>query len=84
MRQTYHLGHIRIAWYLAYYHDIKIPDGSVDGILKLNGKPPTAQRRLRKVHTIKYQTHVPGQQIQVGSKVLKLEIKDEKRIKSLL
>jgi hypothetical protein len=29
LRRTYHLGPIRIVWYLARYHDIKISDAGV-------------------------------------------------------
>ena len=37
LRQTYHLEPIRIVWYLARYHDIKISDAGVYRILKRNG-----------------------------------------------
>jgi transposase len=37
LRRTYHLGPIRIVWYLARYHDIKISDAGVNRILRRNG-----------------------------------------------
>src|SRR5215212_2858514 len=61
LRKTYHLGLMRIVWYLARYHDIKISEAGVSRILKRNGLnrlPPGT--RLRKVHTTRYQQQVPG------------------------
>ena len=37
LRRKYHLGPIRIVWYLARYHGIKISDAGVSRILKRNG-----------------------------------------------
>ena len=37
LRRKYHLGPIRIVWYLERYHDIKISDAGVYRILKRNG-----------------------------------------------
>ena len=34
LRRTYHLGPMRIVWYLARYHDIKISDAGVYRVLK--------------------------------------------------
>ena len=34
LRSKYHLGSIRIVWYLACYHDIKISDAGVTRILR--------------------------------------------------
>ena len=82
LRQTYHLGPIRIVWYLARYHDIKISDAGVYRILKRNGLNRLPRgTRLRKVHTIRYQKQVPGHQIQVDVKFLTFKGKDEKPIK---
>jgi transposase len=54
LRQTYHLGPIRIVWYLARYHDIKISNAGVYRILKRNGASHLPRGiRLRKVHTIR-------------------------------
>ena len=82
LRQTYHLGPIRIVWYLARYHDIKISDGGVYRILKRNEVsrlPPGPS--FRKIHTIRYQKQVPGPQIQVDVKFLTFKDKDDKPIK---
>ena len=82
LRQAYHLGPIRIVWYLARYHDIKISGAGVYRILKRNrlsrlprGTGPG------KVHTKRYQKQVPGHQIQVDVKFLTFKDKDEKPIK---
>lgn len=37
LRSKYHLGSIRIVWYLARYHGIKISDAGVTRILRRNG-----------------------------------------------
>ena len=82
LRQTYHLGPIRIVWYLARYHDIKISDAGVYRILKRNGVSRLPRgTRLRKVHSIRYQKQVPGHQIQVDVKFLTFKGKDDKPIK---
>ena len=82
LRQTYHLGPIRIVWYLARYHDIKISDAGVYRILKRNGLSRLPRRtRLRKVHTIRYQKQIPGHQIQIVVKFLTFKDKDDEAIK---
>ena len=63
LRQTYHLGPIRIVWYLARYHDIKISDAGVYRILKRNGVSRLPRgTRMRKVHTIR---QIPARSDQV-------------------
>jgi transposase len=37
LRRTYHLGQLRIAWYLERYHSIKISGGGVYGVLRRHG-----------------------------------------------
>ena len=82
LRQTYHLGPIRIVWYLQRYHDIKISCAGVYRILKRNGVSRLPRgTRLRKVHTKRYQKQVPGHQIQVDVKFLTFQGKDNKQIK---
>jgi transposase InsO family protein len=82
LRQTYHLGPMRIVWYLARYHDIKISDTGVYRILTRHGVNRLPRgTRLRKVHTIRYQMQVPGHQIQVDVKLLTFKDKDDKPIK---
>ncbi len=60
LRRKYHLGPIRIMWYLARYHGIKISDACIYRILcrhNLNRLPRGT--RTRKVHTKRYQKQVP-------------------------
>lgn len=82
LRQTYHLGPIRIVWYLARYHAIKISDAGVYRILKRHGlsKLPSGTR-VRKVHTKRYEHQVPGHQIQVDVKFLTFQGKGGRAIK---
>ena len=52
LRRKYHLGPIRIVWYLARYHGIKISDAGVYRILKRNGLNRLPRgTRMRKLHT---------------------------------
>ena len=76
------MGPMRIVWYLAPYHAIKISGPGVSRILERNGlsRPPRGTR-LRKVHTTRYQQQVPGHQIQVDVKFLIFRGKDGKPIK---
>jgi transposase InsO family protein len=83
LRKSYHLGPMRIVWYLARYHDIKISGAGVSRILKRNGLNRLPRgTRLRKVHTTHYQQQVPGHHIQVDVKFLIFRGKDGKPIKS--
>jgi transposase len=51
LRSKYHLGSIRIVWYLARYHGIKISDAGVTRILRRNGVGRLPRgTRMRKVH----------------------------------
>jgi len=71
LRKTYHMGSMRIVWYLARYHDIKISDVGVSRILKRNGLNRLPRgTRLSKVHTTRYQQQVPDHQIQVDVKFM--------------
>jgi len=71
LRRKYHLGPIRIVWYLARYHGIKISDAGVYRILRRNGLNRLPRgTRMRKLHTKRYQKQVPGHQIQVDVKFL--------------
>jgi len=74
LRQNYHLGPIRIVWYLARYHGIKISDAGVYRILKRHGLSRLPRgTRVRKIHTTRYEHQVPGHQIQVDVKFLTLQ-----------
>jgi transposase InsO family protein len=71
LRQVYHLGPMRIVWYLARYHGIKISDAGVYRILRRNGisrLPGKVGRRA--VHTKRYEKRVPGHHIQIDVKFL--------------
>ncbi len=71
LRAKYHLGPIRIVWYLARYHGIKISEAGVSRILKRNGVSRLPRgTRVRKVHTIRYSKQVPGHHIQMDVKFL--------------
>jgi transposase InsO family protein len=79
LRRTYHLGPIRIVWYLERYHGIKISDAGVYRILRRNGMnrlPGRVGRRA--VHTHRYAKQVPGHHVQVDVTFLKLIGKDGK------
>jgi transposase len=61
LRREYHLGPIRIVWYLERYHSIKISDAGVYRILKRNGLNRLPRgTRMRKLHTKRYQKQVPA------------------------
>ena len=71
LRRKYHLGPMRIVWYLARYHDIKISDATVSRILRRHGLNRLPRgTRMRKVHTKRYQKQVPGHHIQMDVKFL--------------
>ena len=53
--RKYHLGSIRIVWYLALYHGIMIPDAGVTRILRRNGVGRLPRgTRMRKAHANRY------------------------------
>ena len=82
LRKKYHLGPIRIVWYMARYHGIKISDASVYRTLcrhGVNRLPRNVGRR--KIHTKRYQKQVPGHQIQVDVKFLKFIDKSRRAVK---
>jgi len=82
LRKKYHLGPIRIVWYMARYHGIKISDASVYRTLcrhSVNRLPRNVG--LRKIHTKRYQKQVPGHQIQVDVKFLKFIDKSKRAVK---
>jgi len=82
LRQTYHFGPIRIVWYLARYHDIKISDAGVYRILRrhnLNRLPRGT--RVRKIHTKRYNKQVPGHHIQIDVKFLTFKEKSDQTVR---
>jgi transposase InsO family protein len=82
LRKTYHLGPMRIVWYLERYHGIKISDATVYRILRRNGVsrlPGKVGRRA--VHTSRYEKKVPGHHIQVDVKFLSFKAKSGATVK---
>lgn len=82
LRRTYHLGQLRIAWYLERYQKIKIAPSTVYNILVRNGLnrlPRNAKKRT--VLTKRYEKQVPGHHVQVDVKFLIFKDKDGKKIK---
>ena len=73
LRRTYHMGPMRIVWYLERYLDIKTSDATVYRVCKrhgLNRLPNRVGRRA--VHTHRYEKQVPGHHVQVDVKFLTL------------
>jgi len=82
LRCKYHLGPIRIVWYLERYHDIKISDATVSRILKRNGMNRLPRgTRMRKVHTKRYNKQVPGHHIQMDVKFLTFKGRQGEKIR---
>jgi transposase InsO family protein len=82
LRSQYHLGPMRIVWYLARYHGIKISDAGVYRILRRHGLSRLPGRtRVRKIHTTRYNKLVPGHHIQMDVKFLTFLGKDGQKIR---
>jgi transposase InsO family protein len=82
LRRTYHLGPIRIVWYLERYHGIRVSDAGVYRILRRNGLNRLPRgTRMRKVHTKRYSKQVPGHHIQMDVKFLTFKGKQGQKIK---
>ena len=82
LRRTYHLGPIRIVWYLERYHAIKVSDAGVYRTLKRHGLNRLPRgTRLRKVHTQRYNKQVPGHHIQMDVKFLIYKGKQGQKVK---
>lgn len=72
LRTTYHLGQLRISWYLMRYHGIKVSPAGVYSMLKRNGMnrlPNHMHARSMKSCT-RYEKQVPGHRIQMDVKFL--------------
>ncbi|SFH32105.1 hypothetical protein SAMN05216299_106143 [Nitrosospira sp. Nsp14] len=69
---TYHFGQVRISWYLARYHDIRISAGGVYKVSKRQGlnRLPDRQRK-----------QVPGHHVQVDVKFLDLKTQEGHKIR---
>lgn len=71
LRRTYHLGQLRIAWYLQRYHGLKVSSGAVYNVLVrhgLNRLPRNAKKRT--VMWQRYEKQQPGHHVQVDVKFL--------------
>jgi transposase InsO family protein len=82
LRRNYHFGQVRISWYLARYHDIKISAGAVYKVLKRHGlnRLPDRQRK-RSIPTIRYEKQVPGHHVQVDVKFLDFKTEDGHKVR---
>jgi transposase InsO family protein len=82
LRKTYHLGQLRISWFLERYHGIKVSSGGVYQVLKRNGMNRLPRNaKTRTVLTQRYEKQVPGHQIQVDVKFLNFMRADGKKIR---
>lgn len=82
LRRKYHLGPIRIMWYLQRYHSIKLSESTISRILRRHGVSRLPSRsRSRAVHTKRYQKQVPGHHIQMDVKFLIFKGKDGSKLK---
>src|SRR5205085_8728528 len=82
LRRTYHLGQLRIAWYLQRYHDIKVSSGAVYNVLVrhgLNRLPRNAKKRT--VMWQRYEKQAPGHHVQVDVKFLDFKDPSGKKLR---
>ena len=72
LRTTYHLGQLRISWYLKRYHNIKVSQSGVYSVLRRNGlnKLPQHQRKRSMEPFKRHEKQVPGHRIQMDIKFL--------------
>jgi hypothetical protein len=66
LRTNYHLGQLRISWYISRYHGIKVSQGGVYSVLKRNGmnRLPEHQRKRSMEPFRRYEKQIPGHRIQ--------------------
>ena len=82
LRRKYHLGPMRIVWYLERYHGIQISDAGVYRILCRHGLNRLPRgTRVRKLQTKRYNKQVPGHHIQMDVKFLTFRGKGGKKIR---
>jgi transposase InsO family protein len=82
LRRKYHLGQLRISWYLKRYHGISVSSGGVWNVLKRNGMNRLPRNtRKRTVTTHRYEKQVPGHHIQIDVKFLKFKDSDGNPVK---
>ncbi len=82
LRQKYHFGPVRIMWYMARYHQMRVSDATIYRVLKRHGVSRLPGKvGCRKVHTKRYNKRVPGHHIQMDVKFLIFRNKAGKKIK---
>ncbi len=82
LRRKYHLGPVRIMWYMARYHQMRVSDATIYRVLKRHGVSRLPGKvGCRKVHTKRYNKQVPGHHIQMDVKFLIFKNKAGKKIK---
>ncbi len=82
LRKKYHLGPMRIMWYMARYHQMRVSDATIYRVLKRHGMNRLPGRiERRKVHTKRYSKRVPGHHIQMDVKFLIFKDKSGKKLK---
>jgi transposase len=82
LRRKYHLGPMRIVWYLERYHGITISDATVSRILRRHGMNRLPRgTRMRKVYTKLYQKQVSGHHIQMDVKFLTFKGKQGEKVR---
>jgi transposase InsO family protein len=82
LRKYYHLGQLRISWYLERYHGIKVSPTGIYYVLKrnaLNRLPKNTRNRA--LVTKRYEKQVPGHHIQVDVKFLIFKGSNGRKIK---
>ena len=82
LRRKYHLGPVRIMWYMARYHHMRVSDATIYRVLKRHGESRLPGKLgRRKVHTKRYNKQVPGHHIQMDVKFLIFKAKNGKKLK---
>lgn len=83
LRQTYHLGQLRISWFLKRYHDIKVSPSGIHSVLKRNGlnRLPKNLRKRSLPQFKRYEKQVPGHRIQIDVKFLDFKSSEGKKIR---
>lgn len=82
LRRTYHLGQLRIAWYLQRYHGIKVSSGAVYNVLVrhgLNRLPRNAKKRTMMWQ--RYEKQAPGHHVQADVKFLDFKDQSGKKVR---
>lgn len=80
LRRTYHPGPIRIVWYLARYHDVKISEAGRQPNPQAQRREPIAARHAYpKSSQKRYSKQVPGHHIQMDVKFLTFAVLTARR-----